>query len=115
MSPVSEKFEDESGNDSPPRALFYQEESRVHIFDKSPTNTAYETTILYSLIKSKKWESVIERCRGSDKKEAGFWVLQNDGNFEWKSLPIHLVSTEDFCDCYVESSMISIFIFYSLQ
>ena len=97
MSPVAEKFEDEIGSDSPHRAPLYPEESRIRIFDQSPTNTIFETTVLYSMIKSKKWELVIERCCGPEKKEAGFWVLQNDGNFEWKSLPIHLVS-QDFIE-----------------
>ena len=51
-------------------------------------------TSLYSLVKAKNWDLVIQRCSGPDRKEAGFWVVQNqkDGDFEWKSLPIHLVS-----------------------
>jgi len=49
-------------------------------------------TTLYSLVKAKNWDLVLRRCSGPDRKEAGFWVVQKDGDFEWKSLPIHLVS-----------------------
>jgi hypothetical protein len=94
MSPVTERFEEEETvSQSPTRPPSYAEESRIHVFDKSPTNTVFETTILYTLIKSKKWELIIERCCGPEKKEAAFWVLQNDGNFEWKALPLHMVNS----------------------
>lgn len=48
-------------------------------------------TTLYSLVKAKNWDLVLKRCSGPHRKEAGFWIVQKDGDFEWKSLPIHLV------------------------
>lgn len=55
--------------------------------------SALEPTVLYELIKSRKWSAVVNRLRNqrSAADEAATWIVERnvDGSVRWKLLPLH--------------------------
>ena len=56
-----------------------------------------EPTVLYELIKARKWSAVVDRLRTERYavEEAGTWIVERnvDGSVRWRLLPLHQVRT----------------------
>ena len=54
-----------------------------------------EPTVLYELIKARKWSAVVDRLRTERYaiEEAGTWIVERnvDGSVRWRLLPLHQV------------------------
>ena len=97
----------ETYSDLPPRKMapqrnLYQEnytedeETRGEEVEIRECSTL-EPTVLYELIKARKWSAVVDRLRTERYavEEAGTWIVERnvDGSVRWRLLPLHQVRT----------------------